>query len=281
MSIWFPWKAMTKIQVSKFHGCGNDFILTTYEAVKDLDIPKFVQKVCDRHSGIGADGAIFVKENPCEMVYYNQDGSRAPMCGNGIRCFAAYCYEEGFHRESELVVQTLAGEKIVHRIGEAPFLVKVDMGYADYDPKKVGTENALWNETVKIDGQDVTLSTFFMSTVHTVLFSEKADTIENRALGKKICHDALFAEQTNVNFVEVMDENNLKVLTYERGCGITLACGTGVCASVLTSYKLGKCSNHVDVHLEKGIIHIDIDEDERVYMTGPAECVMKGVYYYD
>lgn len=79
-----------------------------------------------------------------------------------------------------------------------------------------------------------------------------------------------------MNFVEVKDENNLKVLTYERGCGITLACGTGVCASVLTSYKLGKCSNHVDVHLEKGIIHIDIDEDERVYMTGPAECVMKG-----
>ena len=91
----------------------------------------------------------------------------------------------------------------------------------------------------------------------------------------------LCLQQTNVNFVEVIDANNCKVLTYERGCGITLACGTGVCASVLAGYKLGKCSNHVDVHLEKGIIHIDIDEDERVFMTGRAQCVMRGEYYYD
>lgn len=140
MNIWFPWNPMTKIQVSKFHGCGNDFILTTYEAIKDLDIVKFVQKVCDRHSGIGADGAIFVKEDPTEMIYYNQDGSRAPMCGNGIRCFAGFCYEEGLHQEKDLKVQTLAGEKIVHRMSDQPFLVKVDMGFADYDPQKVGTK---------------------------------------------------------------------------------------------------------------------------------------------
>lgn len=272
---------MTKIPVSKFHGCGNDFILTQYDLVKAYDISTFVQAVCDRHSGIGADGAIFVKENPLEMIYYNQDGSRAPMCGNGIRCFTGYCFAEGLHTDKDLHVQTLAGEKIVHRISEDPFQVKVDMGYADYDPKMVGTKEALWNTPVSIDGQEVVLSTFFMSTVHTVVFTDHADTSENRTLGKKICHDPMFAQQTNVNFVEVIDANNCKVLTYERGCGITLACGTGVCASVLAGYKLGKCSNHVDVHLEKGIIHIDIDEDERVFMTGRAQCVMRGEYYYD
>lgn len=272
---------MTKVPVSKYHGCGNDFILTQYDLVKDFDIPYFVQSVCDRHSGIGADGAVFVKEDPLEFVYYNQDGSRAPMCGNGIRCFAGYCFDEDLHTERELHVQTLAGEKVIHRQSESPFLVRVDMGFADYDPAKVGTEEAYWNTIVSIDGQDVELSTFFMSTVHTVVFVEKADTPEHRILGEKICHDEKFAEHTNVNFVEVMDPENIKVLTYERGCGITLACGTGVCASVLAGYKNGKCSNHVDVHLTKGIIHIDIDENERVFMTGQAQRVLKGEYDYD
>lgn len=272
---------MTRIPVSKYQGCGNDFIITRYDCVKDLDIKNFIVSACDRHTGIGADGAIFVKEDPLEMIYYNQDGSRAPMCGNGIRCFAAFCYDENLHRENPLHVSTLAQEKVIVRKSEDPFRVKVDMGFADYDPKKIGCDHSPWNETISIDGDNVTIFSFFMSTVHTVVFTNHAQTEHNKELGRKICHHPMFAEQTNVNFVEILDKGNMKVMTYERGCGVTLACGTGVCASVLTAYKTGRTNNAVDVHLEKGCIHIDIDEEERVFMTGDAKRIMKGEFYYD
>ena len=251
---------MKSIPITKYHELGNDFIITRYSYVENEDIVSFIRSVCDRHTGIGADGAIFVKTNPLEMVYYNQDGSRAPMCGNGIRCFAKYCFDENIDRSEKLVVQTLAGKKVVYRQSEDPFLVRVDMGYAeeykDKWPIQIGPH---------------TCYSGFVSTVHTVLFEPWDQTV-----GHDICHDPNYPEQTNVNFVQIQDPTHLSIRTYERGCGPTLACGTGVCASVYTAYTLGKCANSVDVQLIKGQLHIDIDPDGRIFMTGPAQKILEG-----
>ncbi|MDO4264877.1 MAG: diaminopimelate epimerase [Eubacteriales bacterium] len=276
-----------KLSVTKYHGCGNDFIITGYkEAVeKYADIPRLVREICDRHTGIGADGMILVKEDPLEMVYYNQDGSRAPMCGNGIRCFAAYCYDEFVCREVNYPVATLAGEMLVKRISEDPFLVQIEMGEPDYAPEKIGVDPALlkgellWGHSLKLSsGKEVKLCSFFLGTIHTIVFADDAFGAENEAIGREICHHPLFSEQTNVNFVHVADDAHINLQTYERGCGMTLACGTGASASALCTYKLGLTGPSVEVRLPKGSLHIDVHDGEKVRLTGPAVRIMSGVY---
>ena len=273
-----------RIPVSKYHGCGNDFIMTRYDLVKDLDLEDFIVKVCDRHTGIGADGAIFIKENPLTMMYYNQDGSRAPMCGNGIRCFAKFCLDEDICNKESFDVETLAGTKTITRLQKEPFLVRVAMGQADYDPHKIGVKEnvSMMKYPLRLaDDTTVQIYSFFMSTVHTVLFVDHAFSPENEALGKEICHHPMFTEQTNVNFVEIVDHTHIRVQTYERGCGMTLACGTGVCASALMAYKEFGCDSHLSVELVKGTLSIDIDQNDAVYMSGPAQRIMKGEFQYD
>ena len=275
-----------KLSVTKYHGCGNDFIITGYKEAteKCRDIPGLVRAVCDRHTGIGADGMILVKEDPLEMVYYNQDGSRAPMCGNGIRCFAAYCYDEGVCRETEYPVVTLAGEMLVKRLAEDPFLVQIEMGEPDYAPEKIGVDpetvnGTVWGYPLRLaSGREVKLYSFFLGTVHTVIFVDDAFGAENEALGREICHHPLFSEQTNVNFVHVADDSHINLQTYERGCGMTLACGTGASASALCTYKLGLTGPSVEVRLPKGSLHIDVHDGEKVRLSGPATRIMSGEY---
>lgn len=273
------------IPVCKYHGCGNDFIMTHYDNVKDLDLTDFIIKACDRHTGIGADGAIFIKEHPLTMIYYNQDGSRAPMCGNGIRCFAKYCFDEGICTDPVFTVETLAGTKTINRLSEEPFLVNVEMGNAQYELEKIGVdpqEGSMMHRPLTLqNGEMIHIYSFFMSTVHTVVFVKDAFASNNEAIGKEICHHPLFSEQTNVNFVEIVDHSHLRVQTYERGCGMTLACGTGVCASALMAYKEKGCDSHLSVELCKGSLSIDIDEHEAVKMSGPAQRIMKGDFNYD
>lgn len=263
------------IKISKYHGLGNDFILTRYD--ENYDIEKLVISCCDRHTGIGADGMIFVKENPLEMIYYNQDGTRAPMCGNGIRCFAAYCFDEGICQDERIPVQTLAGEKVVYRVSESPFVVRVDMDKPVYSNELLHVDEgeSVWKKTIQ--GMDT--YSLFMATVHTVVFVKDAFDEKNVELGKKICHAPFFHKQTNVNFVQVKDRNHIVVMTYERGCGITLACGTGACASVVVANQLGLCDASVDVELRIG--HLQIDVEDHVFMSGPAKKIMEGEFEYE
>lgn len=263
------------IKVSKYHGLGNDFILTKYD--ESYNIEKLVVACCDRHTGIGADGMIFVKENPLEMVYYNQDGSRAPMCGNGIRCFAAYCFDEGICQDEGIPVQTLAGEKVVYRVSDSPFVVRVDMEKPidSNELLNVDENESVWKRNVC----GVDTYSLFMATVHTVVFVEDAFDEKNVELGKKICHDSLFHKQTNVNFVQIKDKNHIVVMTYERGCGITLACGTGACASVVVANRLGLVDTNCDVELKIG--HLQIDLEDHVFMSGPAKKIMEGEFEYE
>lgn len=273
---------MKNIPVTKYHGCGNDFIIVHPEDVEGLEIKDLIVSVCDRHTGIGADGFIIVQDNPLEMVYYNQDGSRAPMCGNGIRCFAKFCFDEKVREEKKYPVETLAGQQAIDVQTTNPFFVKVNMGYPNYDDiSLIKTDSKIWKYPLEIDGTVYELYSFFMGTIHTMVFVDDvhADCIEK--VGHDICHHPIFKEQTNVNFVHVVDERNIELQTYERGCGMTLACGTGACASAVLSHQLGFCIEDIDVQLAKGKLHIHQEEDGRVFMTGEAKRIMKGVYEYE
>lgn len=296
------------IRFSKYHGCGNSFvIIRESELVKDAALvneggaggpeesaateftkaaetdryPQLAQRVCDVNTGVGADGMIVVREKPqLEMVFYNCDGSRAPMCGNGIRCFAHFCSTEGIAKSSSYPVKTLAGDMIVNVVSEEPFRVKINMGKPLFSGEDIKTDlvrdNYLDLALTLKDGSEITVSSFFMGTIHTVVFVENFADIDVPAVGAEICSHPVFREKTNVNFVKMTDAASMEVRTYERGVGMTLACGTGACASVVAANLKGLCGKKADVLLKLGTLGIEIADDGNVYMEGPSEKVFDG-----
>lgn len=276
-SLW----SLIMIAFTKYHGCGNDFIILSEEAAGDRAYPALAAQICHRTMGIGADGLIIVRTNPLEMIYYNSDGSRAPMCGNGIRCFAKFCYDEGLCLDQEYEVMTLAGIMGVKVVSSEPFLVEIDMGKPDFNPGRCGIktekENFL-NETIELKNKQITVSSCFMGTIHTVVWLDDLDKTDLEQLGRELCEHPIYTEKTNVNMVQVMDEKTLKLMTYERGAGMTYACGTGACASVVIGALEGKCGRETDVLLPLGTLHINQRNDDEVMMTGPAVKVGQGIF---
>ncbi len=274
---------MKELPITKYHGCGNDFLIVHAADVAGLELEPLIVSACDRHTGIGADGFIVVVPDPLEMQFYNADGSSAPMCGNGIRCFAKFCLDEGIVDEDSFAVQTGAGVKTVRIVSRAPFQAQIGMGTPDYSPAAIHglSPHPMWEYELQALGRTVTLYSFFMSTVHTVWFVDDAMDDSLLPVAEDIHRNPVFQEKTNVNLVQVVDRHTIRMRTWERGVGPTLACGTGACASALTALKKGDCQSEVDVLLPKGQLHISIDPDEQVRMTGPACRTMKGVYCYD
>ncbi|UNT97100.1 diaminopimelate epimerase [Allobaculum mucilyticum] len=271
------------VRVCKYHGLGNDFILLSEQCANTIhDLKDFIIQVCDRHTGIGADGLILARTHPFFMEYYNQDGSTAPMCGNGLRCLCAFLNDEHLIAGLDRIeVETLAGLKTAEVISRSPFLVRVQMGKAIDDPKAIDAraDHPIHDYPLQIDGKTIPIDSFFMSTTHTIVYDLNAmGDIEHP--GKEICEHPLFEKQTNVDFVHVLDRSHIEVQTYERGCGVTLACGTGVCASALDAFRRGLVDRSVDVRLKRGWLHIDIEEDESVIMSGPAEKILDGNFFY-
>lgn len=241
------------MKFTKYQGLGNDFIIL------DVDISeKEVKKLCDRHFGIGADGVIInsMKNNLPYMKFFNADGSRAKMCGNGIRCFADYLCNKGIDFSN---IYTLAGVKTIEKIGDK---YKVFMGKAS---EKFLNKQFL-NET---------LHSVYTGTEHCVVLEDR--NIEYvKKIGPIIENEkTLFPTGTNVNFVKIEDKNNIKVYTYERGVGITLACGTGACASTYIANKLGLVNDDVTVKLLGGNLQIQLT-DKGIYMIGEAKKVFEG-----
>ncbi len=270
---------MIELPITKYHGCGNDFLIVHAAAVADLELEPLIVAACDRNSGIGADGFIVVEPEPLEMRFYNADGSAAPMCGNGIRCFAKFCADEDLTGQEVFPVRTGAGVKTVRIISREPFEARIDLGRPDYDRAAIGVpEGKTWGRELEILGRTVRLYSFFMCTVHTVCFVE--DVAEDGVLtvAEAIHRHPIFTRKTNVNMVQIVDRNTLKMRTWERGVGPTLACGTGAGASVVTARRLGLCDAEADVLLPKGKLHISVGENERTALTGPAERILKGVY---
>jgi diaminopimelate epimerase len=263
------------LKFEKYHGTGNDFII--FNDTEDYDPSRLAQKVCDRHFGIGSDGMMLVEHSDIadvKMVFYNADGSIAPMCGNGIRCFAKYVYDHKMVESQEFSVETLAG------------IMKVDLQSDDQQNTQVtinlglpNFDNVAGEVTLEVDGVSFELSTLTMGTLHSVIFTDDLEALDIEKYGKAIETHSLFPLKINVNFVEVVDSSNIKVSTFERGVGRTLSCGTGSAASAIVSHLKGFSHKKVNVHVPGGTLIIESKSDG-MFMTGPAELICKGEYIY-
>lgn len=266
------------------HGAGNDFILIKNIATMS-DYSKLAKEVCHRNFGIGADGLMVASKSECadiKMSYYNSDGSVGEMCGNGIRCFSKFVYEENLVNSLEFDVETLAGIKHIRleKSGKEVDKVTVYMGKVEYDPVKISIDTEkeeFIEESVEINGKTITLSTVLMGVPHTMVFVDKQSKDFLKSYGPLIEKHPLFKRGTNVNFVEIVDKDTIIVDTWERGAGNTLACGTGACASAYISKKLKELNDQITVHVPGGTLYIRLDEED-VYMKGPAVNIATGKY---
>ncbi len=276
------------LKFEKYHGLGNDFVIFNYddlikEGIKENEFQELAKKVCKRHVSIGGNGImIYVnKGDKGQMIFINSDGSIGEMCGNGIRCFANYIYNNNLLEGNKYNIETLAGELVIEIKKEEEFIAKVNMGNGTFDTERIpvnSDKKEFIEETIIIDNKEIVISVMFMGVPHGVIFVDDIKKIDIEKIGKLIENNKLFPKKLNVNFVEIVNENEIKVDTWERGAGHTLACGTGSCASVIIGNYTKRLDKKVKVKLAIG--DLDIEIKESVYMTGKAELVAKGFYRY-
>lgn len=267
------------MHVWKMHGCGNDFCLVSYSPYEDYTV--LAPKICNRKTGIGADGLIVLKEEPLEMIFYNNDGSRAPMNGNAVRCVAKYCLEHNLHRKNKISLRTGAGLLEIEITHNEPFQCKVGLGKPIFNNSMLAVTDELdcFGRVIRIKDHFVTIYSVFMDTVHTIVFVKDFDD-SVLDLAEQICKHPIFTKHTNVDFVRIIDKETIRVKTYERGVyDWTLASGTGCAASAVVAQKLGYIKTNVKAELELGYLKIEITKKGTVNMTGTAtkvfECEFK------
>lgn len=277
----------------KYHGLGNDFILVdNRNSLEPSVTPEQAVKLCDRNFGIGADGVIFampgINGTDYSMRIFNSDGSEPEMCGNGVRCFARYVADlENLTGTRSFTIHTGAG-LIVPEIQEDG-KVKVNMGRpvltaADIPTKLPETKNgAVVQANLVVDGISWKVTCVSMGNPHCVTFGNErseglqVDDLKLAEIGPKFEHHQMFPSRTNTEFVEVISRTHLKMRVWERGAGATLACGTGACALVVAAVLEGRIERSCTVDLPGGPLEIEWREDDNlVYMTGPAEVVFYG-----
>lgn len=256
---------------TKMHGLGNDY-LYVYDEVPE-NIRELSIKLSERHFGAGSDGMIYICPSSVadfKMRIFNADGSEAMMCGNGIRCVGKYVFDKGYTDKTHLEIETLSGIKTLdlHLVGGKVKEVTVNMGVA------VPAEGM----TFTVDGQEITCTPVSVGNPHAVIFVDDMDKAPLTTLGPKIERHPLFPDGVNVEFVQVLADDELRMRVWERGSGVTMACGTGSCASAMAAVSKGYCDydSSISVHLDGGTLKIQIAEDHTVTMTGPAEFVYEG-----
>ena len=265
------------MEFTKMHGLGNDFLVFEDDG-QGRDWNSLAAKLCTRRLSVGGDGILVVLPSDkadIRMRIINADGSEAEMCGNGIRCFAKYVYERGIVKKADMAVETLAGiirPRLVLEGGRVAD-VCVDMGRPLFDRADIPMkgEGDAFDVDIEAAGRTVRISSLLMGVPHTMVLVDDLDAADAAVLGPAIERHEMFPRKTNVNFVQVLDRENIRVLTWERGAGLTLACGTGSCASAVMTYKKGLTGPKVAVHLKAGRLIIECLEDGRVLMTGPAQ----------
>ena len=277
---------------TKWQGCGNDFVLMDARETFPNDPAGLSQRICDRHYGVGADGLIFVlpssRADLC-MRIFNADGSEAEMCGNGIRCFARLAYETGMTTKEKFTVETGAGILLPRIVLENGCVtgVEVDMGTPTLAAEKIpvagfGSERVV-DQEIEVLGGTYKVTCVSMGNPHCVVFVDDAEAVDMERLGPAFERHAWFPKRTNVEFVQAMSDGSLRMRVWERGAAVTLACGTGACASLVAASLTGRLKQtstkrSAVVQLDGGRLFIDWAEDDHIYMTGPAESVFTGVY---
>lgn len=270
------------------HGLGNDFVLIEEDQLThDIDLSMLARHLCHRHLGIGADGLILVappNDPACDIQFkfYNADGSQSEMCGNGIRCFARYVYDQGLIKRTEFKVETLAGTVIPHTNPDGS--VMVDMGRPFLNPEKIpftgSTEWPVLHFDLSITEEfTLPVAAVGMGNPHCVIFRHDTNPSLNlETLGPMIEHHPLFPAKTNVELVHVLDRQTLEISVWERGVGLTLACGSGACAAAVAAILQGLVDNDVTVQQAGGDLQIAWNGRDSVLMTGPAAYVFAGMF---
>lgn len=266
-------------------GLGNDYIYVNCFSEK-LENPSEVAKfVSDRHFGIGSDGLVLIMpSDSCDfrMRMFNSDGSEAEMCGNAIRCVGKYVYDNGLTQKSVINVETLAGIKILDMtIKENKVeLVRVDMGEPILQPSRIpvnSDKDLFVSQPVVIDGKEFKVTCVSMGNPHAVSYVDDVEKFPLEVIGPKMENNSLYPKRINAEFVQVIDKNTLKMRVWERGAGETLACGTGACAVLVSSVLNNISERKATVKLLGGDLFIEWnEEDNHVYMTGPATKVFDG-----
>ena len=271
------------MRFTKMQGAGNDFLLVNgFEYNLEEIVPK-IKNLCDRRFGVGGDGLmVALPSETCDvkMYYYNSDGSQGEMCGNGLRCFVKFVYEKGIVNKENLKIETLAGVQSADLITENGKVKQVEIEISNpiFEPKKIPVEvegeNA-FNQELEVFGEKVRFSTIFLGVPHTVIFMDSENQYDINKFGKEIEKHPLFPRKTNVNFIVVEDKKTIKIFTWERGAGRTLACGTGSCSAGLVSYKLGFTDKEAKIITEGGDLFVNILENS-VRLRGGAEITFEG-----
>lgn len=280
---------------SKMHGLGNDYIfincLDERNKIENEKLPQISRYFSNRNFGIGGDGIILIEKSDIadfKMRIFNSDGSEAQMCGNGIRCFAKFVYENKMINRDEIKIETMAGIKTAYirnsRINKDIQEITIDMGIPIFQSSKIPVKCEVEQDNIKlilielqILDNKITAYTVSMGNPHTVIISNDIENIDIKTFGKLIENDIHFPEKTNVEFIKILDRGNIKMRVWERGSGETFACGTGACATAVICNKLGLTRKDVKVHLKGGELKIYLDDKSgKVFMTGTATKVFDG-----
>lgn len=276
------------MKFTKMHGLGNDYVYVNCFEETIQNPPEVSKFVSDRHFGIGSDGLIMINPSKVadfEMEMYNADGSRAEMCGNGIRSVAKYVYDYGLTDKTSISIETLAGIKYLDLTVEngKVVLVKVDMGKPELCPKKIPvvmedeTLEKVVNEPILVEGEEYRMTAVSMGNPHVIVYMDDVQGLEIEKLGPKFENHERFPQRINTEFVRVLDRETVEMRVWERGSGETLACGTGACAVAVACMLNGLTEDEVTVKLLGGDLRICWDrEADKVYMTGPATVVFDG-----
>ncbi|MBU1196364.1 MAG: diaminopimelate epimerase [Proteobacteria bacterium] len=281
-----------EIEFVKMEGIGNDFVL-----LDDRDgsiqahtpYPQLAKKLCSRRFGIGADGILLMLNSAqSDMTFhiYNSDGSQAQMCGNGIRCLAKYMYENKLVSRKQIRVETLAGlmipEVIIDETDQV-VSVRVDMGKPVLKCRDIpfkSEQDTSVEHILRVKGTEYTITAVSMGNPHAVIFVEDLSSVNLEQVGPEIETHERFPEKTNVEFVQVISDTELKMRVWERGAGMTLACGTGACAVLVAACLTGRVKDHALIHLDGGDLELFWDKTTgHVFKTGPARQVFSGTIH--
>lgn len=275
---------MIQLKFTKMQGLGNDYIYLNYTKEKEPDnIKEITKKISNRHFGIGSDGVILISKSKTadfKMKMYNADGSEAQMCGNGIRCVGKYVYDKGLTKQSQITIETLAGTKQLELQiqNQKVEKVKVDMGEPVLEPENIPVK-ASKNTNILLQSQDkeFNFTCVSMGNPHAITIVEHLENFEIEKYGKNLENHPIFPERANIEFIQIINKNKIKMRVWERGSGETLACGTGACAVVVACCQNQLTHNQVEVELLGGCLQIEWDKkNNHIYMTGPAKTIFEG-----
>lgn len=277
-----------QFKFTKWHGLGNDFVIVNGFTEKITNYSDAAIKVCDRHLGIGADGLVLILPSETadfEMRIFNSDGSEAEMCGNVTRCVARHVYECGLTSKTKITIETKAGIIVPELIIENGKIktIKVDMGEPRLKRQDIPTaglpNESLVNLPLYISNNTYNITCVSMGNPHCVIFVDNINDIDLSSIGPQIEKHELFPRKTNVEFAQVKNEQHIRMRVWERGAGITMACGTGACATLVAAVLNNKADRKATIELDGGELIVEWNKaDNHVYMSGPATEVFRGEY---